>query len=66
MVDGLHGNIFSKAEVSAFLAMIRDRGYDVEVLGEPDPFGQFEGGGALGEPDPTASPKASTPPYVSR
>ena len=61
LVDGLHGNIFSKAEVSAFLAMIRDRGYDVEVLGEPDPFGQFEGGGALGEPDPYGQSKGIDP-----
>ena len=43
LVDGLHGNIFSRAEISAFLSMIRDRGYDVEVLGEPDPEGVFEG-----------------------
>ena len=43
LVDGLHSNAFSKAEISAFLSMIRDRGYDVELLGEPGPLGEFEG-----------------------
>ena len=43
LVDGLHGNGFSRAEVSAFLSMVRDRGYDIEVLGGPDPFGAFGG-----------------------
>ena len=55
LVDGLHGNFFSQAEVSSFLSMIRDRGYDVEVLGEPDPFSGLGGPyafGKLGGTDP--------------
>ena len=41
VVDGLHANNFSKAEASAFLGMVRDRGYEVEVLGQPGRFGGF-------------------------
>ena len=41
VVDGLHANNFSKAEASALLGMVRDRGYEVEVLGESGRFGGF-------------------------
>ncbi len=41
VVDGLHGNNTSESELSAFLALVRDRGYDVEILGEPARFGGF-------------------------
>ena len=41
VVDGLHGNNTSESELSAFLALVRDRGYDVEILGESARFGGF-------------------------
>ncbi len=41
VVDGLHGNNTSRAELSAFLSLVADRGYDVKILGESARFGGF-------------------------
>ena len=41
VVDGLHGNNASRAELSAFLSLVADRGYEIEILGESARFGGF-------------------------
>ena len=41
LVDGLHGNDFTKQELSVLLARVAERGYQVEVAGEASRFGGF-------------------------
>ena len=41
LVDGLHGNDFTKQELSVLVARVSDRGYQVEVAGETSRFGGF-------------------------
>ena len=41
VVDGLHGNNASREELSAFLSLVADRGYEVKILGESARFGGF-------------------------
>lgn len=41
LVDGAHGNDFTKAEVSLLLSRVADRGYAVEFIGEATFFGGF-------------------------
>ena len=53
LVDGLHGNNMSRAELSAFLSLVADRGYEVKVLGESARFGGFLSS------DPSASFRAA-------
>ena len=45
LVDGAHGNDFSKGEVGALLSRVADRGYAIEFIGETNGFGSF---GSLG------------------
>lgn len=41
LVDGMHGNNFTKEELSVLLSRVADRGFEVEVIGEPSRFGGF-------------------------
>ena len=41
LVDGIHGNRFTKDEISALVSRVADRGYDIEFVGDEDPFGGF-------------------------
>lgn len=41
LVDGAHGNDFTKAEVSLLLSRVADRGYAIEFIGESSVFGRF-------------------------
>ena len=41
LVDGTHGNDFSKEEIATLVSKVARRGYDVEVIGEPGSFGGF-------------------------
>ncbi|MCH8351249.1 MAG: hypothetical protein IIB29_13415, partial [Chloroflexi bacterium] len=41
LVDGLHGNDFTKQELSVLLARVAQRGYQVEVAGQASRFGGF-------------------------
>ena len=41
LVDGIHGNDFSKGEISILLSRVAERGYDVEVMGETSFSGRF-------------------------
>ena len=41
LVDGVHGNDFTKGEISVLLSRVADRGYDIEFIGEAGPFGGF-------------------------
>ena len=41
LVDGIHGNSFSKGELTALLNRVADRGYEVEIMGEARRFGGF-------------------------
>ena len=41
LVDGIHSNDFVKGEISTLLSRVADRGYDVEIIGEPSFSGGF-------------------------
>ena len=41
LVDLGHRNDFDKGEISGLLARVSDRGYDIEFLGDIDPFGSI-------------------------
>ena len=41
LVDGTHGNGFTKEEIATLVSRVAHRGYDVEVIGEPASFGGF-------------------------
>ena len=41
LLDGAHGNRFSKEEISVLLSRVADRGYDIEFIGSESPFGGF-------------------------
>ena len=41
LVDGIHGNSFSKRELAVLLNRVADRGYEVEFMGEARRFGGF-------------------------
>ncbi|PKB66437.1 MAG: hypothetical protein BZY81_07200 [SAR202 cluster bacterium Io17-Chloro-G4] len=41
LVDGSHRNDFDQPEISAFLAKVSSRGYDIQLMGEPRAFGGF-------------------------
>ena len=41
LVDGSHRNDFDEPEISAFLAKVSSRGYDIQLMGTPGNFGGF-------------------------
>ena len=41
LVDGVHGNDFTKGEISVLLSRVADRGYDIEFVGEAGRRGRF-------------------------
>ena len=41
LIDGIHGNDFTKSELAALISRVNDRGYEVEFMGTVGRFGNF-------------------------
>ena len=41
LVDGIHGNDFTKSELAVLISRVNDRGYEVEFMGTVGRFGNF-------------------------
>ena len=41
LIDGIHGNDFTKSELAALISRVNERGYEVEFMGTVGRFGNF-------------------------
>ena len=41
LIDGIHGNDFTKSELAALISRVNDRGYEIEFMGTVGRFGNF-------------------------
>jgi hypothetical protein len=41
LIDGIHGNNFTKSEMAPLISRVKDRGYEVEFMGTVGRFGNF-------------------------
>ena len=41
LIDGIHGNDFTKSELAVLISRVNDRGYEVEFMGTVGRFGNF-------------------------